>query len=56
VAGPSSPWYKETEDKHQKGHRVSQVPVAVILATQEAEIRGIVVRSQLGQIILETLS
>jgi hypothetical protein len=28
----------------------------VILATQEAEIRGIVVRSQIGQIVCETLS
>jgi hypothetical protein len=36
----------------------SQVPVAqpVILATQEAETRGIVVRSQPGQIVFKTLS
>jgi hypothetical protein len=35
---------------------VCQWFIPVILATQEAEIRRIMVRSQLRQIILETLS
>jgi hypothetical protein len=33
-----------------------QWPTSVILATQEAEIRRIAVRSQLGQIVHKTLS
>jgi hypothetical protein len=35
---------------------MSRVPVAVIIATQEAEIRRIAVQSQPGEIFGETLS
>jgi hypothetical protein len=38
------------------GKKLMQVVMPVILATQEAEIRWIEVRSQPGQIVLETLS
>jgi hypothetical protein len=40
----------------KKAHAGHWWPMPVILATQEAEIRRIKVRSQSGQIVLETLS
>jgi hypothetical protein len=47
---------KETKQNKNKIARPGSWFIPIILATQEAEIRRIMVQSQLGQIVHETLS
>jgi hypothetical protein len=47
---------KKLRNDKKKFKKISQAPMLVILATQEAEITRIAVQSQPGQIVCETLS